>query len=108
MGSLNPSPAHCTIVPILTFNRLAAVMASSKGGWASGEQLPVEIELGREYTFHSIFACPVSREQSSAENPPMLLPCSHVLAKQVRSAFVFLTLSLAFCFGGRPLRTPLA
>lgn len=27
------------------------------------EQLPVEIPLGREFVFHSIFACPVSREQ---------------------------------------------
>lgn len=32
--------------------------------------------------FHSVFACPVSREQSSTDNPPMLLPCGHVLAKQ--------------------------
>ncbi|MEW5312091.1 MAG: hypothetical protein WDW38_003745 [Sanguina aurantia] len=34
------------------------------------EQLPMELELGSEFAFHSIFACPVSREQSSAENPP--------------------------------------
>ncbi len=31
--------------------------------------------------FHSIFACPVSKDQSTAENPPMLLPCGHVLCK---------------------------
>lgn len=30
----------------------------------------MELELGSEFAFHSIFACPVSREQSSAENPP--------------------------------------
>ncbi|MEW5297956.1 MAG: hypothetical protein WDW36_001130 [Sanguina aurantia] len=46
------------------------------------EQLPMELELGSEFAFHSIFACPVSREQSSAENPPMLLPCGHVLCEQ--------------------------
>ncbi len=31
--------------------------------------------------FYSIFACPVSKEQSSEENPPMMLPCGHVLCK---------------------------
>lgn len=46
------------------------------------EQLPVEIELGPEFVFHSIFACPVSRDQSTAENPPVLLPCNHVLCEQ--------------------------
>lgn len=31
---------------------------------ADGEkQLPVDIPLGREFIFNSIFACPVSREQ---------------------------------------------
>ena len=29
----------------------------------AAEQLPVEIPLGREFVFHSIFACPVIREQ---------------------------------------------
>ena len=35
----------------------------SGGGGAEAEvpQLPVEIPLGREFVFHSIFACPVSR-----------------------------------------------
>lgn len=45
-------------------------------------EVPVELELSREYVFHSIFACPVSKEQSTADNPPTLLPCGHVLCKQ--------------------------
>ena len=40
-----------------------------------------ELELGRQFVFHSVFACPVSREQSTPDNPPMLLPCGHVLCK---------------------------
>ena len=32
----------------------------------AAEQLPVEIPLGREFVFHSIFACPVSRDQVGA------------------------------------------
>lgn len=43
------------------------------------EQLPVDLELGREFVFSSIFACPVLRDQSSPSNPPMMLPCGHAL-----------------------------
>lgn len=42
----------------------------------------MELEIGDEFVFHSIFACPVSREQSMPGNPPMLLPCNHVLCEQ--------------------------
>ncbi|KAJ2471392.1 hypothetical protein IWW56_006345 [Coemansia sp. RSA 2131] len=31
--------------------------------------------------FHSVFACPVSKEQATAENPPMMMPCGHVVCK---------------------------
>jgi hypothetical protein len=47
-----------------------------------GGVLPVEIELGDEFAFSSVFACPVSREPSSAGNPPVLLPCGHALCEQ--------------------------
>lgn len=60
--------------------KLATLMGNKKpNSWQQMEQLPVEIELGKGFHFHSIFACPVSREQSSTDNPPMLLPCGHVL-----------------------------
>eukprot|EP01025_Chloroclados_australasicus_P063284 TRINITY_DN835_c0_g2_i3.p1 TRINITY_DN835_c0_g2~~TRINITY_DN835_c0_g2_i3.p1 ORF type:complete len:407 (+),score=38.96 TRINITY_DN835_c0_g2_i3:391-1611(+) len=43
--------------------------------------MPLEIDLGEEFMFHSIFACPVSKEQSTPNNPPMMLPCGHVLCE---------------------------
>ena len=46
------------------------------------EQLPVEIALGPEFVFRPIFACPVSRDMSTPDNPPLALPCGHVLAEQ--------------------------
>jgi hypothetical protein len=46
------------------------------------KQLPVETPLDNAFQFQSIFACPVSRDQSTAENPPMLMACGHVLCKQ--------------------------
>jgi hypothetical protein len=41
--------------------KLASVMEKGGQDLQSCEQLPVELELGREFVFHSIFACPVSR-----------------------------------------------
>lgn len=65
-----------------TLLKLANVMAAKKQEWEAMTQLPVPIELGKEFQFHSIFVCPVSRDQGNEENPPMLLPCGHVLCKQ--------------------------
>ncbi|KAK1568209.1 hypothetical protein Q3G72_021715 [Acer saccharum] len=65
-----------------TLLKLANVMAAKKQEWQAMKQLPVPLELGREFQFHSIFVCPVSRDQGSEENPPMLMPCLHVLCKQ--------------------------
>lgn len=42
--------------------------------------MPIELELGAEFSFHSIFACPVSKEMADDANPPTLLPCGHVLS----------------------------
>ena len=44
--------------------------------------LQVEIPLPPSYHFHSIFVCPVSKEQATEENPPMMLPCYHVIADE--------------------------
>ncbi|KAM0893266.1 hypothetical protein ACQ4PT_025223 [Festuca glaucescens] len=46
------------------------------------KQLPVPIDIGPELQYHSVFVCPVLREQSSDENPPMLMPCGHAVSKQ--------------------------
>nr|CAD1841698.1 unnamed protein product [Ananas comosus var. bracteatus] len=65
-----------------TLLKMAMVMASKKHEWDNLKQLPVPVELHREFQFHSVFVCPVLREQGSDENPPMLIPCGHVLSKQ--------------------------
>ncbi|KAL5988537.1 hypothetical protein ACLOJK_036302, partial [Asimina triloba] len=65
-----------------TLLKLANVMATKKQEWQTMKQLPVPVELGPEFQFHSIFVCPVSRDQGSEENPPMLMPCGHVLCRQ--------------------------
>lgn len=86
LGQSHESPlavvvaAGCVALPALL--KLAAVMEKNLQDLRTVEHLPVEIELGREFVFHSIFACPVSRDMCGPENPPMLLPCNHVLAEQ--------------------------
>lgn len=45
------------------------------------KELPYEISLPKELKFHSIFICPVTKESSTEENPPMLLSCGHVISK---------------------------
>lgn len=41
----------------------------------------VEIDLGKECRFHSVFACPILRQQSSDSNPPVRLVCGHVISR---------------------------
>eukprot|EP00741_Cyanophora_paradoxa_P024441 tig00022075_g23598.t1 len=77
--------AGCIALPTLL--KLASVMQGKAAEWAPTDQLPVEIELGKDFHFHSIFACPVSRENSTAENPPMMLPCGHVISSQCMELF---------------------
>ena len=73
------SAAGALAIPTLA--KFATVMAKRQD-WAAMEQLPVEIELGHDFTFYSIFACPISRDQASPDDPPMMLPCGHMLSKQ--------------------------
>ncbi|XVF00687.1 hypothetical protein REPUB_Repub04eG0022700 [Reevesia pubescens] len=65
-----------------TLLKLASVMAAKRQEWQAMKQLPVPVELRKEFQFHPVFVCPVSRDQGSEENPPMLMPCLHVLCKQ--------------------------
>ncbi|KAF3781051.1 RMD5-like protein A [Nymphaea thermarum] len=86
LGQSYQSPLYMTIAAgtqgLPTLLKLTNVMAAKKQEWQTMKQLPVPVELGSEFQFHSIFVCPVSRDQGTKENPPMMLPCGHVLCKQ--------------------------
>lgn len=61
----------------------ASRVASSLHELGIDDALPIEVDAGRDCCFHSIFTCPVSKEEASDEsNIPMILPCGHVLSKQ--------------------------
>lgn len=50
--------------------------------WTTTHELAFETPLPRSMVYHSIFVCPVSKEQTTDDNPPMMLPCGHVLARE--------------------------
>ncbi|KDQ61053.1 hypothetical protein JAAARDRAFT_32047 [Jaapia argillacea MUCL 33604] len=57
------------------------LMRERKSEWSQSDELPIEIPLAPENRYHSIFSCPVSKEQSTEANPPMMMTCGHVITK---------------------------
>jgi hypothetical protein len=54
----------------------------SRSQWAARDELPIEIPLPAENRYHSVFTCPVSKEQASERNPPMMIGCGHVICAE--------------------------
>lgn len=46
------------------------------------DRLQIEVPLPANRRYHSVFVCPVSKEQATEENPPKMLTCGHVLAQE--------------------------
>jgi hypothetical protein len=62
--------------------KVRGMMKDKRTEWTTVQELPIEIPVPNEYRYHSIFACPVSKEQATEANPPMMMPCGHVVAEQ--------------------------
>ena len=80
--SLSPtSPLYTAItagaISLPTLSKLEKILTASRGQWTSVNELPVETPLPPSMRFHSVFVCPVSKEQATDANPPMMLPCGH-------------------------------
>ncbi|KAI2996847.1 hypothetical protein CBS147346_9082 [Aspergillus niger] len=69
-------------IALPTLLKLQTIMKAKRTEWTTENELPVEIPLPPSYLFHSIFVCPVSKEQTTDENPPMMMPCGHVIAEE--------------------------
>jgi len=72
--------AGCIALPLLA--KAAEIMRINRTDWTTAEEMPVPIPLPPAYIFHSIFVCPVSKEQATDSNPPMMMPCAHVICKE--------------------------
>ena len=69
-------------IALPTVVKFQKVMKEKRAEWTSENENPVEIPLPPSYQFHSIFVCHVSKEQTTDQNPPMMIPCGHVLAQE--------------------------
>jgi len=49
--------------------------------WNAKDELPIEIDVGSNARYHSIFACPILRQQTTDNNPPMRLTCGHCISR---------------------------
>ena len=81
MGASAESPFAVAVdagaAALPTLLKMTAVMTAKGQPWEGLEQLPLEVELPPRFAFHSVFACPVARDQSTPDNPPMILPCGY-------------------------------
>ncbi|RNA39808.1 RMD5 -like protein [Brachionus plicatilis] len=70
----------CKALPALV-NIVQVMQQTQCGHILSKDELPIEIEIGQNYRFHSVFSCPILRQQTTDLNPPMRLVCGHVISK---------------------------
>ncbi|WVQ68832.1 uncharacterized protein L199_007041 [Kwoniella botswanensis] len=58
------------------------VMGEHLGNVRKWDELPMEVPLPPSRRYHSVFVCPVSKEQATDTNPPKILTCGHVIAEE--------------------------
>lgn len=56
--------------------------AARRTEWTSRDEQPFETPLPRRMVYHPVFVCPVLKEQTTGANPPMMLPCGHVVCRE--------------------------
>ncbi|XP_060844989.1 E3 ubiquitin-protein ligase RMND5A-like [Rhopalosiphum padi] len=73
--------AGCAALPALLNIKHVMTQRKVNDIWKGKDELPIEIDLDTEHRYHSMFACPILRQQSSDTNPPMRLICGHIISK---------------------------
>lgn len=78
----------CYALPALMNIKQIMVKNHVSGCWSGRHELPIEIDLGNELRYHSTFTCPILKQPSTEENPPMKLKCGHIISKDAMHKLV--------------------
>uniref|UniRef100_F7DSD7 Required for meiotic nuclear division 5 homolog B n=3 Tax=Equus TaxID=9789 RepID=F7DSD7_HORSE len=95
LGLAAPAPAlfcsfasGCVALPVLMNIKAVIEQRQCTGVWSHKDELPIEIELGMKCWYHSVFACPILRQQTSDSNPPIKLICGHVISRDALNKLI--------------------
>ncbi|XP_007889531.1 E3 ubiquitin-protein transferase RMND5B isoform X1 [Callorhinchus milii] len=80
--------AGCLALPVLLNIKAVIEQRQCTGIWSQKDELPIEIELGKKCWYHSVFACPILRQQATDSNPPMKLICGHVISRDALNKLI--------------------
>ncbi|RKP02605.1 hypothetical protein CXG81DRAFT_10588 [Caulochytrium protostelioides] len=79
--SLLETAAMVGTLALPTLIKMASVLKPGVA-WTQTSEMSVELPLINRVRYHSTFVCPVSKEQGTDANPPMLLTCGHMIARE--------------------------
>ncbi|XP_028574361.2 E3 ubiquitin-protein transferase RMND5B isoform X2 [Podarcis muralis] len=80
--------AGCVALPVLMNIKAVIEQRQCTGVWSHKDELPIEIELGMKCWYHSVFACPILRQQTTDSNPPIKLICGHVISRDALNKLI--------------------
>lgn len=94
LGLSVDSPLHsafiagCQALPALLAIKSVIEQRQCSGILSNNDELPIDIDLDNSQQYHSIFACPILRQQTTEKNPPMRLVCGHVISQDALNKLV--------------------
>ncbi|XP_015679445.1 E3 ubiquitin-protein transferase RMND5B isoform X2 [Protobothrops mucrosquamatus] len=80
--------AGCVALPVLMNIKAVIEQRQCTGVWSHKDELPIEVELGMKCWYHSVFACPILRQQTTDSNPPIKLICGHVISRDALNKLI--------------------
>eukprot|EP00457_Paulinella_chromatophora_P009265 gb/GEZN01009327.1/.p1 GENE.gb/GEZN01009327.1/~~gb/GEZN01009327.1/.p1 ORF type:complete len:205 (+),score=20.78 gb/GEZN01009327.1/:684-1298(+) len=79
-------PTRLQVASLIQEKKLLAAESSSSSSKmtdieAEGDESVFGIDLGPAFQFHSCIVCPIRKDQTTSDNPPILLKCGHVISQ---------------------------